>query len=53
MRYNPDTESAFRSLEALAEQTRKIITKLNPPAPKDIVWSVTEGRWVANTPAIN
>jgi hypothetical protein len=51
MYYNPATEAAVRSLDELAAQNRQIIQKLNPPAPNDIVWSVTEGRWV-NNPAL-
>jgi hypothetical protein len=51
MYYNPATEAAVRNLEDLAAQNRQIISKLNPPAPNDIVWSVTEGRWV-NNPAL-
>lgn len=48
MYYNPATEAAVRSIEELAAQNRAIIEKLNPPAPRDIVWSSTEGRWVKN-----
>ena len=48
MYYNPATESAVRNLEELAAQNRAIIGKLNPPAPRDIVWSCTQGRWVKN-----
>lgn len=48
MYYNPATESAIRTIEALAEQNRKVIEKLNPPTPNNIVWSVTEGRWINN-----
>jgi hypothetical protein len=48
MYYNPATESAIRNLEDLAAQNRKIIEKLNPPAPQKIVWSSLEGRWVNN-----
>jgi hypothetical protein len=48
MYYNPATESAVRNLDALAAETRKVIQKLNPPQPNDIVWSSLEGRWVKN-----
>lgn len=48
MYYNPATESAVRTIEALAEQNRKVIEKLNPPTPRDIVWSSIEGRWIKN-----
>lgn len=48
MYYNPATESAVRTIEALAEQNHKVIEKLNPPVPNNIVWSVTEGRWINN-----
>lgn len=46
MRYNPSTDRA-QLLDTLAEETRKVIQKLNPPKPLDIVWSVQEGRWVS------
>jgi len=51
MYYNPSTESAIRSIEAVAEETRKVIQRLatTPVDQNKIVWSVTEGRWV-NTP---
>ena len=49
MYYNPDTEKAIRSLDDLAAETRRVISKLNPPKANDIVWSVSEGRWVKNT----
>jgi hypothetical protein len=49
MYYNPATEAAVRNLDALAAETRKVLQKLNPPKANDIVWSVTEGRWVNNT----
>lgn len=48
MYYNPATESAVRTIEALAEANRKVIEKLNPPTPNDIVWSSIEGRWIKN-----
>lgn len=48
MYYNPATESAVRTIEALAEANRKVIEKLNPPAPREIVWSSIEGRWIKN-----
>lgn len=51
MYYNPATESAIRTIEALAEQNRKVIAKLNPPKPEAIVWSCAEGRWVPNLQA--
>lgn len=51
MYYNPATESAVRNLEDLAAQNRAVIRKLNPPAANNIVWSVTEGRWI-NNPAV-
>lgn len=51
MYYNPATESAVRNLEDLAAQNRAVIRKLNPPTPNNIVWSVTEGRWI-NNPAV-
>ena len=51
MYYNPSTESAVRNIEALAEQNRKVIQKLNPPAPQQIVWSSIEGRWINNAAA--
>jgi hypothetical protein len=49
MYYNPATEAAVRNLDDLAAETRRIISKLNPPKANDIVWSVSEGRWVKNT----
>ena len=51
MYYNPDTEKAIRNLDDLAAETRRVISKLNPPKANDIVWSVSEGRWVNNTAA--
>jgi hypothetical protein len=48
MYYNPATESAVRKLEDLAAANRKVIAKLNPPQPKEIVWSSLEGRWINN-----
>lgn len=48
MYYNAATESAIRNIDELAAQNRQIIEKLNPPTPNNIVWSVTEGRWINN-----
>lgn len=47
MRYNPDTDRA-RSMDDLAEETRKVISKLNPPKPRDVVWDSLQGRWIPN-----
>lgn len=47
MRYNPNTDNA-RLLDDLAEQSRQVIKKLNPPAPQAVVWSSLEGRWINN-----
>lgn len=49
MRFNPATESASRSLDGLAEQTRAVITKLDTPCPRSSVWDPAEGCWVDNT----
>lgn len=51
MYYNPTTDRALQTLEQKAEENRRIIEKLNPPAPNAIVWSVTEGRWIPNPAA--
>jgi len=51
MYYNAATESAIRNIDELAAQNRQIIEKLNPPTPNNIVWSVTEGRWINNVAA--
>jgi hypothetical protein len=51
MYYNPATESAVRTIEALAEANRKVIQKLNPPKPQAIVWCSTQGRWINNPAA--
>lgn len=48
MYYNAATDRALQSLEQKAAETRRIIEKLNPPTPLDIVWSVNEGRWIKN-----
>lgn len=50
MRYNADTDRA-RLLDDLAAESRAVISKLNPPAPRDIVWSSLEGRWVRQSAA--
>lgn len=47
MRYNPSTDQAHL-LDELAEQTRAVISKLNPPAPRNIVWCSLQGRWINN-----
>jgi hypothetical protein len=49
MRFNPATESTVRSLDDLAEQNRAVITRLNPPCPRNAVWDSAEGRWVDNS----
>lgn len=50
MRYNADTDRA-RLLDELAAESRAVISKLHPPAPRDIVWSSLEGRWVQQSAA--
>lgn len=52
MRYNSDTDRA-RLLDDLAAESRAVISKLYPPAPRAIVWSSLEGRWVPNPAAKN
>lgn len=47
MRHNPDTDRA-RLLDDLAAETQAIISKLQPPTPKAVVWSSLEGRWIPN-----
>lgn len=47
MRYNPDTDRA-KNLDELAEETRKVIQKLNPPKPSNVVWSPELRRYIPN-----
>ena len=51
MYYNPATEAAVRNLDDLAAETRRVISKLNPPKANAIVWSSLEGRWINNPAA--
>lgn len=52
MRYNADTDRA-RLFDDLAAESRAVISKLHPPAPRDIVWSSALGRWISNPAAKN
>lgn len=50
MRYIPSTNKA-KTIDQLAEETRKVLARLHPQRPKEVIWSSSEGRWVASKEA--